>query len=264
MTVDLNYGVKLITRAEWGARKPRSVTSLRADVNTDHWEGPHMGWPWVHESCFSKVRGIQNFHMDSRGWTDIAYSTLSCGHGWVFEGRGRGVRTAANGTNSGNGGSFADCYLGGQGDEFTEAGRRAKRAAGDWLTHVNSPRLGHRDWKSTECPGNTIYAWTHAGQPVPIHPPVPPIIPKGKDDVLSLVKAPNKPEIYLVSEDYRLFTNNVAAPQGVNELIWFYTVAGFEVKRADGNKPFEWPEWMIAVSIPRRPGVDDKAIPFAK
>lgn len=174
--IDLGNGVWLVTRAEWGARPPRSITRLQVGRNTDHWEGPHMG-TFPHASCASKVRGIQNFHMDARGWGDIAYNTVSCPHGYVFEGRGRGVRSAANGTNAGNGGSYADCYLGGEGDPFTEAGARAKRAAGDWLTYPGSPRLGHRDWKATACPGDTIYHWTHAGQPVsggPTPPPPPP------------------------------------------------------------------------------------------
>ncbi len=163
--IQLGYGTWLVTRAEWGARRPRSVTALWVDLATSHWEGPHMG-AFPHESCASKVRGIQAFHMDSRGWSDIAYNAVACPHGYVFEGRGDGVRSAANGTTAGNSGGYAVCYLGGEGDGFTEAGSRAMKAAGDWLTRAGSGRNGHRDWKPTACPGDEIYHWTHAGQPV--------------------------------------------------------------------------------------------------
>lgn len=182
--IDIGNGVQLVTRAEWGARRPRSVVGLQVVTNTDHWEGPEMG-TFPHASCASKVRAIQDFHMDGRGWSDIAYNSMSCPHGYVFEGRGRGVRSAANGTTAGNSGSFADCYLGGQGDPFTDAGKRAKRQAGIWLTGVAWPRKCHRDWKATACPGDVICQWTHAGQPVgpgpaPIPDP-PPELPTEAD-----------------------------------------------------------------------------------
>jgi hypothetical protein len=168
--IPLNYGVLLVTRAEWGARPPRSVTGLSAGITTSHWEGPHLG-EFPHSSCASKVRGIQNFHMDTRGWADIAYNGVGCPHGYVFAGRGPGVRSAANGTTAGNNGAFAVCYLGGQGDPFTDDGARAMKAGGDWLTWPGSGRNCHRDWTATECPGNTICSWTHNGQPITWGPP---------------------------------------------------------------------------------------------
>jgi hypothetical protein len=162
----LDYDVWLITRAEWGAREPTSVTTLWVDVDTDHWGGPGFGAPFPHESCPAKVRAWQNYHMDVHGWSDIAYNAVGCPHGYVFEGRGRGRRSAANGTTAGNSGSDATCYLGGEGDEFTEAGKRAMKASSNWLTSPGSVRHGHRDWKPTTCPGDTIYGWVTAGQPL--------------------------------------------------------------------------------------------------
>ena len=166
----LDYGVRLITRAEWGARAPKSWTKINASYgSTGHWEGPELGWPWGHASCFSKVRGIQNFHMDSRGWEDIAYSGVTCGHGYVFEGRGPGKRTAANGTNVGNNTAYALCYLGGIDDGFTDEGELAMAAGFNWLQSEGGAgphRNGHRDWKSTVCPGDEIYTWIHLGQPI--------------------------------------------------------------------------------------------------
>ncbi|MFB7411448.1 hypothetical protein ACFCZ2_30140 [Streptomyces sp. NPDC056202] len=45
-----------------------------------------------HADCAAQVRGIQAFHMDSNGWSDIAYSHLACVHGYLFQGRGENVR----------------------------------------------------------------------------------------------------------------------------------------------------------------------------
>jgi hypothetical protein len=168
MALALGRGVLLIRRGEADLRAPRSSTGIDPTFGTTaHWEGPPIGWPWPHATCYSLVRGIQNFHMDSRGWVDIAYTALPCPHGYVFEGRWIGRRTAANGTNQGNNLAYALCYLGGQGDDFTTDGRRAMRAAMDYLDRygdAGAGRNGHRDWKPTECPGDQIYDWVHDGQ----------------------------------------------------------------------------------------------------
>jgi hypothetical protein len=165
--IDLGRGTKLITRAEWGARRPRSTSGIVPSFGTTcHWEGPRMG-SFPHGSCFTKVRVIQDFHMDTRGWVDVAYTALVCPHGFVFEGRWLGRRTAANGTNVGNASAYALCYLGGEGDGFTAAGKTAMRAGLDWLDGHGAAggRNGHRDWKPTACPGDDIYLWVRSGQP---------------------------------------------------------------------------------------------------
>lgn len=152
--------MKLITRAQWGARAPRAQPPEDFTGATAHWEGPHMG-TFPHASCPAKVRGIQAFHMDARGWSDIAYNAVVCPHGYVFEGRGRGVRSAANGTNVGNDADGAVCYLGGEGDPFTPEGAAAMADALHWLS-PGGQRHAHRDWKPTTCPGDTIAAWVHS------------------------------------------------------------------------------------------------------
>jgi hypothetical protein len=113
--------MNLVTRAQWGARPRKGTpTPLNPTGATAHWEGPHMG-TFPHDQCDDKVRGIQAFHMDGRGWSDIAYNALVCPHGYVYEGRGPGVRSAANGTDAGNDADVAVCYLGGEGDPCTGA-----------------------------------------------------------------------------------------------------------------------------------------------
>ncbi|XP_035661751.1 peptidoglycan-recognition protein SC1a-like [Branchiostoma floridae] len=101
--VSINSGFKgesqitIISRAEWGARPPRSRASMTLPV-------PYV---IIHHSyepdvCFNRsqcekyVQGIQNFHMDTRGWDDIGYNFLVGGNGDVFEGRGWDTRGAHN------------------------------------------------------------------------------------------------------------------------------------------------------------------------
>lgn len=157
----LSWDERFVTRSEWGARPEKSHTALdHAEGVTCHWEGPTMG-VFPHTSCASKVRGIQAFHMDTRGWSDIAYTAIVCPHGYVFEGRWAGKRTAAQGTNDGNDRSLAVCFLSGSGDPWPESARagfaevifvlRAFKACGNTL-------WAHRDWHTTQCPGDAITA----------------------------------------------------------------------------------------------------------
>lgn len=176
-------GMKLVTRAQWGAR-PRGATTSTHPIGktlgiTAHWEGPHMG-AFAHDQCAGKVRGIEVFHRDTRGWADIAYNALVCPHGFVFEGRGPGVKSAANGDTQTNEDWYAVCYLGGEGDGFTAAGKQAYLDAFGWLAREGAAgpkRNGHRDHKATACPGDEIYKWVSAlpdgaGAPA-VAPPAP-------------------------------------------------------------------------------------------
>ena len=164
--------MKFVSRSEWGARAPKQrVLGNLSKPSTVHWNGPKM--PEVsHDRCASVVRGTQNFHMDGRGWSDIAYNFLVCVHGYVFEGRGLNVWNGANGTNTGNQTSHAVMVLVGQGNALTSA---AKQAVKDAVAHVDAktaapgaPVIGHRDHKSTECPGDELHAWVHAGLPMAV------------------------------------------------------------------------------------------------
>src|SRR5690606_37512095 len=78
--------MKIITRAQWGARPPRSVHRIALPT-------PRL---LVHHSADDRqgtaaVRAHQAFHMDSRGWSDIAYAFLIDANGNINEGRGPGV-----------------------------------------------------------------------------------------------------------------------------------------------------------------------------
>jgi hypothetical protein len=255
--ISLDYGVQLVTRGEWGARAPRSWTAINARFgSTGHWEGPEMGYPWDHASCAPKVRGIQAFHMDYRGWVDIAYSGVACPHGYLFEGRGPGKRTAANGTNVGNDTAYAVCYLGGQNDGFTDAGELAMRAGFNWLQREGAAgpgRNGHRDWKPTECPGNEIYSWIHRGQPIDQPPPPTPNV---KDDVVYALVQGAKPDASgnLVPSSPEWWLTNMidarhveSAGAGGEAAFWIYTIraSGGIIITGPNNGPLLWPQEFV-------------------
>ena len=164
----------IVSRVAWGARKPKSrSTGALSAKSTGHWNGPTVTiggkTEWDHSRCPSLVRGIQNFHMDGRGWADIAYNFVVCPHGTIFEGRGLNVRNGANGTNKGNMTSHAIMWLSGERNPFTESEKRGFKECSRYIdekTAAPAECIGHRDHKATACPGNERYNWIHAGMPV--------------------------------------------------------------------------------------------------
>ena len=156
----------VVTRDQWGATGPRPTASThpigRTRGVTAHWLGPGLGG-FDHASCARKLRALERLHV-SRGLAGIAYNAVVCPHGFVFEGRGPGVRPTANGDVAANDDWYAVCYLGGAGDGFTEEGRQGFLAAFAWLTdqgNAGPERNGHRDLEPTSCPGEEVYAWIH-------------------------------------------------------------------------------------------------------
>lgn len=154
----MSLAERLVTRKEWGAADARQRPALKNPRgNTIHYEGPAMG-TFAHSTCPAKVRGIQRFHMQKRAWADIAYTSVVCPHGQVFEGRWLGVRTAAQGSNEGNDTHYAHCYLGGKGDPLTDDARAAMH---DVLAYFRANNSGgdlkpHQFWRPTECPGEPL------------------------------------------------------------------------------------------------------------
>lgn len=198
------FGTTIHTRDEIGLVRPRSVTSIsRVEGTTSHYAGP-SDWRQKgidrssparfrdttdHARCAAIMRAHQAFHMGpQRGWSDYAYSGAFCPHGYGYLGRGRGVRTAANGTSDGNDRSYALQYMGaGPDDPLTI---EAKRAAIDMAAYLGEPlRWEHSDWKPTACSGPQIRPWRRAGfprpaggaTPTPASPPA--ITPIEEDDM---------------------------------------------------------------------------------
>jgi N-acetylmuramoyl-L-alanine amidase len=158
--------MRLVTRQQWGARPPRSVVALpRSAIDTTvfHYSGADADEQADHANCAGRVRGIQRFHMDTRGWLDIAYSFLVCVHGYVFAARGYGVRTAATGR--ANGHSLAVCFLGNDSASRADVTPAARQAHVEIARAINERYArvmryaGHRDFMATACPGDELYRY---------------------------------------------------------------------------------------------------------
>lgn len=157
--------MQFVTRDGWGARPARKVSRrITPKGVVVHYNGPAMNLG-QHASCFRAVKNTQNFHMDTRKWADIAYSLLVCPHGFVFEGRGVGVRTAANGTDYGNQNYYAVMALLGDGEEPPIEMLRGICSAIEYLRKKGAgPEVTyHSALKATGCPGGPLREWVKAG-----------------------------------------------------------------------------------------------------
>lgn len=147
----------IVLRSDWGARAPKAVYRIALPT-------PRL---WIHHTATEQhgaagVRAIQAFHMDSHGWSDIAYSFLVDDDGTIYEGRGAGV--AGGHTQGDNTTSHAICLMGNFEDrpptdravESTVWLAQHGRDAGWWVPTLG----GHRDapGASTACPGRLLYA----------------------------------------------------------------------------------------------------------
>jgi hypothetical protein len=160
--------MRLVGRQAWGAAPPRGRDLLPAERALGvavHYTGMDSDEQADHANCAGRVRGIQRYHMETKGWLDIAYSHVFCRHGYVFVGRGYGIRTAANGTTAANDGYFAVCFLGNDSVGRADLTGAARRALGELIREYQQryPRARrvrpHSAFVATECPGSELRAY---------------------------------------------------------------------------------------------------------
>lgn len=183
------------SRSDWAARSPKSRSVVaardRKEFVVHYAEEQEAGPAATVADCGHMVRGIQNFHMDSRGWSDIAYNFLVCVHGDIFEGRGWDVIGAHSPNHNLIG--IGVCFIGND-DPGTQDASPATLAAIKWLAVEADRRSGralvrqgHKDTQRpgyTSCPGVDLETWVQAGmpltevsQPVPAAPATPAPVP---------------------------------------------------------------------------------------
>ena len=157
-----------VSRAQWQARPPRDETPLKqAQVKgcAVHYSASNADEQANHLNCAGRVRAIQNYHMDTRGWNDIAYNFVVCKHGYIFVGRGWYTRSAGQGTNAGNDQYLAVCFLGDDTagrDDVTADGRAAfKRVFARFKVWYGRKAVlkPHSYFTATSCPGDQLRAW---------------------------------------------------------------------------------------------------------
>ncbi|MEU4770882.1 peptidoglycan-binding protein [Micromonospora sp. NPDC023644] len=152
-----------------------------------HHHGPGSGFPKAaHQECYQQVWDIQDQAMNKWIWEkllgkdefdDIPYNYLVCQHGWVFEGRGAKVRSAANDieTPGANKNYFAIMGMIESGDQPSQAMLTSIRELiGHLRQHeqAGAEIKGHREVATTECPAN-LYPYVRNGSLEPPSAPPP-------------------------------------------------------------------------------------------
>ena len=161
----------VVSRAQWGARASRCTNQNRTKsrITIHHTVSPVSPQP----AYENNVRGIQAYHMDSRGWCDVGYHFLVTADGRAFEAREAHLLGAhVGGQNTGNVGiSMIGCFhtSGCSGLGATQppaimvdrvAELVAQNASHYGISISANTVMGHRDnpGQSTSCPGNNVHS----------------------------------------------------------------------------------------------------------
>jgi hypothetical protein len=151
----------VVTRSAWGARSrncgPRHTPNRLTIHHTVTPNNDSMSMP-------ARMRQIQNFHINSRGWCDIGYHFLIGQDGRVYQGRVENILGAhAAGANTNNVGiSFIGTFTSSApSDAMMGAAARIMNAMSRTyrITLDRSKVQGHRQVGSTStaCPGDALY-----------------------------------------------------------------------------------------------------------
>ncbi|XP_014482419.1 PREDICTED: peptidoglycan-recognition protein SC2-like [Dinoponera quadriceps] len=162
---------QIISRAQWGARaakrrSPNLTMHPAPYVVLHHSTGANCDTQAI---CQLRIRGFQNYHMNSKGWADIGYNFIVGEDGNIYEGRGWGKQGAHS--KPFNNKSIGICVIG----DYTNRtpNTAAVQAVQRLIDHGVSigeikndyKLLGHRQTWQTACPGNSLYtmmqSWPH-------------------------------------------------------------------------------------------------------
>ena len=158
-------------RKKWGARParpgPGKLDRAKVDGIALHWPGHAKPLTSV-EDVKAALRGWQDYHMDDRGWSDIAYQEAIDQAGNVYRLRGRRRQPGANGDTDTNTRYGALLLVVATGETPSKAlikatRRRIKRHRR--LFPNSGAVVGHGDIRPdpTECPGARIRALINDG-----------------------------------------------------------------------------------------------------
>jgi len=161
--------------ADWGARPPDGEIVVEDHAPTyivvHHTVEPGNGDDFSKEHAFAISRSIQNFHMDGRGWIDTGQQFTNSRGGYITEGRHRSLEILQGGVQHVQGANVADHNSEVIGIEneglYTEEDvpQPLWDSLVDLVSYVASQYgipveqiKGHRDFNSTQCPGDVLYA----------------------------------------------------------------------------------------------------------
>lgn len=154
--------MEIVSREQWGAVEPRGVTKTVAhEMFLHHTVGSRS-------DPYSYMRAMQDWHMngrDPRMW-DIAYNhVVDFKSMTVFEGRGFGVRPAAQKSHNDNTWAVAVMgnYRAGQSvatqDEIDLVLELINHGRLHGFLPVNGPVRGHYEVQTKDCPGANLKVW---------------------------------------------------------------------------------------------------------
>jgi hypothetical protein len=154
-------GVTVNPRSAWGAKAPNCRSSTVPQRFTIHHTVTPTNDTMTPES---RLRQIQAFHMNSRGWCDIGYNFLMSRDGRLWEGRGAKTLGAHAGGDNGNnmGISVIGTYMtvGINAAQMTGISSLIRGMSQDFRITVSSTTVkGHRQvgTTATSCPGDTLF-----------------------------------------------------------------------------------------------------------
>lgn len=176
--------VDYATRSEIGLRPARSgpgnLTISRVEGVADHYPGTPKPINAVGDAGFRRVcsalRGWQAYHMDGRGWSDIAYQVAVDQEGRAYTLRGINTQSGANGNATANENFGAVLLILGN-DEAPSAKMiaTARQVHADFRKRYPNCRVrpyGHQEVRqhtsggaiTTDCPGKQVMALIRAGK----------------------------------------------------------------------------------------------------
>jgi len=207
------------TRSEWGARSTRCSTQLGSAwrMAIHHTETPTND----SVSPEARLRNIQSYHMDVRGWCDIGYHYLMSRDGRLWEGRPGHLLGAHAGAGN-NSGNIGISVMGSHDSTpitDTQIDSLVRLIVGLADRHgiaVDRSKIkGHREYKSTSCPGDALYAQLDeivglAADGVPEdEPPPPPPPPSDTVTVLGVLYVGSDTSDRIVGATVTLGTQSV-------------------------------------------------------
>lgn len=188
--------MKFTTRAQlgWGPSAASDQATTKG-VKVHYEGGPVPDGP--HAECPGRWRAIRRTHMNhpTENYSDVAYNFAVCNHGGIFEGRGAGKRTGANGTAALNQAHYAVLWMGGT-SGVTVPSKAAIASIQEVIRYLRAHGAGgeikgHRDGFATQCPGGNLYALVKAGSLEPLARPVTSVAPPAAADA-NLIPYPGK------------------------------------------------------------------------
>jgi hypothetical protein len=174
MSVKLTESITFFERDDWDARPWRTFTNHGWDAHEvfiHHTADTAAGLDTLAEQK-ARMRGYQNFHMDTRGWSDIAYHAIVFPgfstdkdsdleiSGRIFQGRPRNHVPAAQ--ENYNSETLAIAVVATGDARMPRSARYAIEVYINYLKDKGAPLKtlgGHRDapGQATDCPGDGIH-----------------------------------------------------------------------------------------------------------